>query len=223
MIDPNWFAAALALAITATPLKAGEAAAVAWSQLLDPSAQQFEDPCRGLAPGQMSELMSLVRLREELGSDTLPVEQRGNLEARATELEAALQAGGVDVDWLLAQRWVVADRRRRAAVAVNRAFDGQQVELTGFLVPAPPMDDGGTTAYLLPDRGVCNHLPPSPPNQLVRLELASMPDLGGFCVPAVVRGTLRAEESRHQAFVIDDAVPMWSAWTLETDGVRYYE
>jgi hypothetical protein len=209
--------------MAAAPLTAGESAAVAWSQLPDPSAQQFEDPYRDLAPEQMSDLMSLVRLREELGSDTLAVEQRAKLEARATGLETALQAAGIDVDWLLAQRWVVADRRRQAAVAVNRAFDGQQVALAGFLVPAPPAQGGGTVAYLLPDRGVCNHLPPSPPNQLVRLELTSLPDLGGFCVPALVRGTLRAEESRHQALVIDDAVPMWSAWTLKTDHVSYAE
>jgi len=215
--------AALLLTMSAAPLRAAEAVAVDWSQLPDPAAQNFADPYRDLAPEQMSDLMLLVRLRQELGDEALPNEERGKLEARMTGLETGLQAAGIDVEWLLAQRWVVADRRRQAAVAVNSAIDGERVEIAGFLIPAPSTDSGVASAYLLPDRSVCSHLPPPAPNQLVRLDMASKPELGGFCVPAIVRGTLRAEEARHEAFVIDDAVPMWSAWTLETDRVRYNE
>jgi hypothetical protein len=214
------FAAAAALAIAAAPGIAGETTPIEWSQLPDESAQEFEDPYRDLAPEQMSNLMSLVRLREELATDTLTTEERGQLEAQAAKLETALQAGGIDVEWLLSQRWVVADRRRLAAVATNAALDGQSVEIAGFLILAPPTDSGEASAYLLPDRGVCNHLPPPPPNQLVRLLMKNAPETGGSCVPAAVRGTLRAEETRYEVIVIDHSLPMWSAWTLEADDVR---
>jgi hypothetical protein len=214
------FAAAAALAIAAAPGIAGETTPIEWSQLPDESAQEFEDPYRDLAPEQMSNLMSLVRLREELATDTLTTEERGQLEAQAAKLETALQAGGIDVEWLLSHRWVVADRRRLAAVATNAALDGQSVEIAGFLILAPPTDSGEASAYLLPDRGVCNHLPPPPPNQLVRLLMKDVPEDGGSCIPTAIRGTLRAEETRYEVIVIDHSLPMWSAWTLETDEVR---
>jgi hypothetical protein len=220
MTHPAFLASVAALVIAAAPGMAAETAPVEWSQLADASAQEFEDPYRDLAPEQMSDLMSLVRLREELVTDALATEERRQLEARAAKLEAALQAAGIDVEWLLSQRWVVADRRRHAAVAINAALDGQSVEIAGFLILAPPTDSGEQTAYLLPDRGLCNHLPPPPPNQLVRLVIQDVPETGGSCVPAVVRGTLRAEESRHEVIVIDHELPMWSVWTLEIDDIR---
>jgi len=215
-----YLAATAALAIAVAPVIAGEATPVEWSQLPDPPAQEYEDPYRNLAPEQMTDLMSLVRLREQLGADAMSVEERTQLEARITELEAALQAGGIDVEWLLSQRWAVADRRRHAAVATNAALDGQSVEIAGFLILAPPTDRGEASAYLLPDRGVCHHLPPPLPNQLIRLLMKEAPETGGSCVPAVIRGTLRAEESRHEVIVIDHSLPMWSGWMLEADEVR---
>jgi hypothetical protein len=142
IIQIGYFTAIMAMAIGAAPVIAGETTPVDWSQLPDPSAQEFEDPYRDLAPQQMSDLMSLVRLREELVTDALTTEERKQLEARNTKLEAALQAVGIDVEWLLSQRWVVADRRRHAAVATNAALDGQLVEIAGFLILAPPTDSG---------------------------------------------------------------------------------
>ncbi len=222
-MKPGFLSACLALTLAAAPLRASDAVSVDWSQLPDPSMQDFEDPYSELAPQQMSDLMSLVRVRQELEDDNLLPEKRGELAARGATLEAGLQAAGIDVEWLLAQRWVVAERRRQAVVAVNSALEGERIEIFGFLIPAPPVDDGGETAYLLPDRGVCSHLPPPPPNQLVRLEMSRLPEAGGGCVPVTVRGTLRAEEARHEAHLHDHGVPMWSAWVLETEQVSYPE
>jgi len=200
MTRPVFLAATAVLLFTGAPLLAGETIPIDWSRLSDPSAQEFEDPYRDLAPQQMSDLMSLVRLREQLGVEGLTTDERGQLEARTAEFEAALAAVGIDVEWLLSQRWVVADRRRHAAVATNAALDGQSVEIAGFLILAPPTES-------------------PPPNQLVRLLMKDLPETGGSCVPAVIQGTLRAEETRYEVVVIDHSLPMWSAWTLETNEV----
>ena len=98
------------------------------------------------------------------------------------------------------------------------------MEIAGFLILAPPTDSGEASAYLLPDRGVCNHLPPPPPNQLVRLLMKNAPETGGSCVPAAVRGTLRAEETRYEVIVIDHSLPMWSAARLvPSNGLPHFE
>jgi len=213
-------AAAAALAMSVAPVIAEEITRIQWSQLPDPSAQEFEDPYRDLAPELMSDLISLARLRERAGGEGLTAEESRQTVAQTAELEATLQEAGLDVEWLLSQRWVVAERRQRAAVAANPTLDGQSAEIVGFLILAPPTESGEASAYLLPHRGVCNHLPPPPPNQLVRLVMKDVPKIKGSCFPAVVRGTLRARETRYEVTVTHDPEPMWSAWTLETEAVR---
>jgi hypothetical protein len=220
MIHSVYRIALAMLVIAATPVLSGETLPVDWSDLPDTAAQEFEDPYRDLPPEQMTDLMSLVRIREQLAAETLTAESRVQLEARMTVLEADLEAAQIDVEWVLAQRWAVADRRRQAAVAVNDALNGQTVEIAGFLILAPPADAGEASAYLLPDRGVCNHLPAPAPNQLVRLVLQELSEIAGACVPVIVRGVLRAEEARYEVIVIDHSLPMWSTWTLETAGVQ---
>jgi len=219
----NYFdslAALAVLAVTAAPVIADTMVPVDWSQLPDPSAQKFEDPYRDLAPEQMENLMALVRLSEALKVDGRTDGDRRQLETRMAELKGRLQAVGVDDEWLLSQRWAVAERRMQAAVAVNGKLDGQLVEIAGYLIPGPPIDSGEASAYLLPNRDVCNHLPPPAPNQLVRLLIKDVPEAGFSCVPATVQGTLRAKDERHEVIVIDHSLPMWSAWTLETEALR---
>jgi hypothetical protein len=213
-------AAAAALAMAAAPVIVEEITRIQWSQLPDPSAQEFEDPYRDLTPKLMSDLISLARLRERAGGEGLTTEESRKTVAQTAELEATLQEAGVDVEWLLSQRWVVAERRQQAAVAANPTLDGQSAEIAGFLIPAPPTESGEASAYLLPDRGICHHLPPPPPNQLVRLVMKDVPKTGGACFPVVARGTLRARETRYEVTVIEHTLPMWSAWTLETEAVR---
>jgi hypothetical protein len=94
MTKSAFFAATAAFVIAAAPGIAGETTPIEWSQLADQSAQEFEDPYRDLAPEQMSDLMSLVRLREELGVEGLAIEERRQLEAgRKNSRPPCRQAG----------------------------------------------------------------------------------------------------------------------------------
>ena len=194
---------------------------VDWTMLADPEAQQFEDPYRDLSQSQFESLMSLARLQIAMGGELAEAE-RAAISERASELSQNLQAQGLDPEWILAQREAVAERRQRAALSTNPDLDGESIELTGYLLVASDVEDGAmaTVAYLLPDRSVCNHLPPPQPNQLVRLLIKNVPETGGYCVPAVIQGTFHAEETRHEVVVIDHSLSMWSAWTLETDAIQ---
>jgi hypothetical protein len=167
---------------------------VDWSMLADPEAQQFEDPYRDLTQSQFESLMALARLQIALGGE-LAEGELATMNELASELSQNLQAQGLDPEWILAQRELVAERRQRAALSTNPNLDGESVELTGYLLVAPDIEDGALVAYLLPDRGVCMHLPPPVPNRLVRLDIDKFPDPLGPCIPAAVRGRLSANES----------------------------
>lgn len=211
--------ASVVLALALSPAAAGEPDVVDWNTLIDAEAQDYEDPFREVSLDHLETLASMVRLEEELASGTMEEELRPRMEARAAQRRAELEEAGIDIEWLLEQRWVVADRRRQAAVAVNRALDGQTVEVGGFLIPAPPTEDGLPTAYLVPERGMCSHMPPPPPNQLLQLVLDDLPETTMLYEPVIVAGTLTAEETTREVYVVDGPVPMWSAWTMKADSV----
>lgn len=187
---------------------------VDWSMLPDPEAQQFEDPYRDLSQSQLESLMALARLQLALGGELTEAE-RAAMSERASELSQNLQAQGLDPEWILAQRELVAERRLRAALSTNPKLDGESLELTGYLLVAPDMENGETVAYLLPDRGVCMHLPPPVPNQLVRLAIDKLPEPLGPCISAAVRGRLTANETTATVPVIDDTAHLWSSWRLD--------
>jgi hypothetical protein len=191
---------------------------VDWPMLADPAAQQFHDPYRELTEPQFQSLMALARLRIALGGE-LAEGERADLEARASDLSRSLQSQGLNPEWILAQRDAVAARRQHAALATNPALDGERIELKGYLLVAPDEEDGRTVAYLLPDRGVCMHLPPPAPNQLVRLELEQLPEPLGPCIAAAVRGRLSADETTVTVPVFDDTVPLWTRWRLDASEV----
>lgn len=52
--------------------------------------------------------------------------------------------------------------------SVNKALDGSNVRLPGFIVPLEVSKEGKVTEFfLVPYVGACIHVPPPPPNQLI--------------------------------------------------------
>ena len=57
--------------------------------------------------------------------------------------------------------------------SVNKALDGANVKIPGFIVPLDVGKDGLVTDFfLVPYFGACIHVPPPPPNQIVHVRLA---------------------------------------------------
>ncbi|MEL6208332.1 MAG: DUF3299 domain-containing protein [Pseudomonadota bacterium] len=221
MIWKSLGAAVTVASLAVSMVRAGEPAVLKWSNLVDEAAQQFEDPYRDLALAELSDLVSIVRLQDRLEAGDLDKQARPRVEARIAQKRGALEAAGIDIEWLLEQRWVVAERRERAAMAANPDLDGQVVQIGGYLIPAPPSEDGQETAYLVPERGMCSHTPPPPPNQLLRLIVDEEPQTSWLYAATVVRGTLRMKETRRDMIVVDGLVPMRSSWTLETEALEF--
>ena len=185
---------------------------VDWPMLADPAAQQFDDPYRDLTPSQFQSLMEFAQLQIALGEANAEVDN-ADMEERASQLSKALREQGLDPEWILSQREVVAERRQQAAVSTNAALEDQPVEMTGYLLVAPDVE-GLKVAYLLPNRGVCMHLPPPAPNQLIRLDIEKLPEPLGACIATAVRGRLSTEENRATVPVFDDTVALWGRWRM---------
>lgn len=205
---------AAAFLLVASPASSGAVPDLNWSQLMDQSTQGYEDPYRALTPEQLTSMVTVARLRETAEKGEVIDEE---LLSRQT---AALATAGIDVDRLISQRWIVAERRERAATSGNEAVDGREVMLTGFVIPAPPDDDGRPTAYLVPERGMCSHMPPPPPNQMVRLRVPDHWRPRALYEPARVSGLLSIEPTTRTVPVVDGMVRMRATFSMDVSDVE---
>jgi hypothetical protein len=179
----------------------------------------FDDPYRDMGYQLLNELKLLDELDEKLSQNDLAEEKRARLTARRSAAKDMLEINGQDVDALLAQRWGVAKKRQAARMATNPVLDGVEVALSGFLIPAPQAADGSYFGYLVPQVGMCSHLPAPPPNQLVRVKLLDDPKGQSLYVPFRVSGQLRVDASNATIYILDGEARMVSGWTLYANAV----
>jgi uncharacterized protein len=214
----SFFVAAMLVATQAS----AEPEAIQFSDLADPLAVAFDDPYKDMGGEMLSELKLLVELDQKLSGSDLDKETRLRLETRRSAAQEKLKANGHNVKQLLEQRWDIAKKRRTALMATNPIFNGVEVSISGYIIPAPEAADGSRFGYLVPQVGMCSHLPPPPPNQLVRVRLRAgnrMP--ASAYTPVRVSGKLHVEPSDTTIFILDGKARMLSGWTLETKAIDF--
>ncbi|WP_171171373.1 DUF3299 domain-containing protein [Ruegeria sp. HKCCA0370] len=212
------FLAALAVIFGASPLFA-DVEQINWADLIDQSVQSYADPFRDLTHNQIAGLRQVVKLSSEL-EEVNPPE---NAAATLAEVKKTLSDEGVDADWLISQRWIVADRRKLAREAGNPAKDGVIIKLGGFVIPAPAAEDGTPMAYLVPERGMCSHVPPPPPNQMVRLRVANGWMATRIYEPVVVTGQIHIQQSNERMMVVDGFVSMQATFSMDVSDVQTFD
>lgn len=193
---------------------------IAWDNLIDKTAQTYEDPYVDLDYDQIADLRTVARGKMLLANSDLAAAERTAIEEKYHPARSRLEEDGLDADWLISQRWVVAERRERAATAVNPDVDGEKVSLDGFAIPAPPDADGTRIVYLVPDRGMCSHMPPPDPNQMIRARLSVDWSPRMMHEPVRLTGVLIAKETRHSFRIVDGDVPMRASFVMEVSKVE---
>jgi len=198
-------------------ISAAEYVEVDWNALIDGSVQTYEDPYLDLTSEQLADLVDVARLRQKIGSGD---------DSASSELvarEAALTEAGIDADWLISQRWVVAERRERAATAGNSELDGSLVTIAGFAIPAPPEENGTPAVYLVEQRGMCSHMPPPIPNQMIRVRLETDWTPAYMHQPVRLTGKIHIDPSERVFQVVDGDVAMKATWRMDASKVEDFK
>lgn len=219
----RFFISLFVVALLAATQASAEPEAIKLSDLADPAAMSFDDPYKDMGLEMLDELRLLVRLQQKLSDENLSQEEGARLEARRLGAQEKLAANGQDINTLLSQRWEVARKRRAALIATNPIFDGAEVTISGFLISGPQAADGSRFGYLVPQVGMCSHLPPPPPNRLVRISLRADQQVESPYVPIRVSGLLRAEPSDTTIFIHDGESRMLSGWMLDAKTIDFPE
>lgn len=208
----------LALPASATQIGAD------WSQLIDQNARSFKDPFKALTVSQLSDVATVVRLRQRLSREDLVEDEKTQVLARLELKETSLAKAEIDFDWLISQRWIVADKRKKAAWSVNGQLDGQTISIKGYFLMAGSMTQKKLLTYLVPEIGMCAHVPPPAPNNLVRLALPEEMKLPEkLFTPVEIVGTIRSAPESIIARVVDGPAKMASAWELSVDSMNVFE
>jgi hypothetical protein len=93
-------------------------------------------------------------------------------------------------------------------------LDGQEVIISGFMVPLRFEADRVSQFLLVPYAGACIHVPPPPPNQIILVTTSEPVEASGLLEAVTVTGTLQvADRSLDLARV---------AYTLQADATENY-
>lgn len=215
-------AIAIAL-VTAAAAPASETKPVDWGDLVDQAAQAYEDPYRDLTYDQIENLREIVVETSRIEEGDLTAEESALSEIRIGEARERFAEDEIDADWLVSQRWIVAERREKATIAANPSLDGRTVSLAGFAIPAPPDEDGTRIVYLVPERGMCSHMPPPSPNQMIRARISSDWSPTMIHEPVRLSGTLTVQDTNHIFRIVDGEMPMRASFVLDVSAVETFQ
>lgn len=194
---------------------------VVWPDLKDPMASSFEDPFAALNIRELRSLGTVLRLRQQLKQPGFEGSARREAEARLSNEEAKLAAAGIQTDWLLSQRKEIGKQRAKAALKGNAGLEGVEISITGYVIPVEPAEGGRTmTGYLVPEAGMCSHMPAPDPNQMIRYKLDTDYVAREIYEPVELTGRLSLALTRQEITLLDGQVEMLAAFEMDVTNVR---
>ena len=202
---------AAACLLAALGAQAAASRLLEWDALQPPAAKPLDDPFASLSEEQLDSLRELVRARM-LAALGVPATDAGRV--KQAELTRQLEAQGVAIEPLLAQREAIIEQRRREAETGVAALDGDEIELSGYLLPVGLNGDRADEFLLVAGPGSCSHAQPPAANQVVHVRAPQQLAVTAQYTPATVRGTLRVEPHATLVFVVDGEREVSSTYAL---------
>ncbi len=211
-----WTAVILIICVLAAPALEAEPRTVNWRDLV-PEPEQYDNPFSALSPEQSRSLRTLLRFQQADGSADSVITHE-----EASELRAALESDGLDVDGLFEQRLIIMEARQRLGTATQAGLLGQSVRIRGYLLPLEIKDHMAIEFLLVPTAGACVHTPPPPANQTIRVHYP-----GGFLIkkrftPVWVSGALLAESTVETVRYEDGESRVETSYAMSADTVEPY-
>lgn len=193
---------------------------VNWQDLIDPVAADFDDPFAALGLAELRSLGTVLRLRKMLADPGLSSDARPEIAARLDREEAKLAVSGVDTDGLLSRRQEIGRKRAEAVMSGNPDLDGRRISIPGYVIPVLDAEKASATSgYLVPERGMCSHMPAPDPNQMIRYTLATDWTADSIYEPVELVGTLSIRPSRQEITLIDGQVEMIAVFDMKVTSV----
>jgi len=137
--------------------QAAEVMKINWQDLQGKVAP-YQDPFADLTEDQLYNLSVYGRISEM--KRLFPAyEITEEMDKEAEAAKAILIAEEVDIDYLFAQREIIIEKRKKAALVTNDLLADREIEMSGYML-ALEFNNGLVTEFLLvPTIGACSHKP----------------------------------------------------------------
>ncbi|PLX37766.1 MAG: hypothetical protein C0606_05700 [Hyphomicrobiales bacterium] len=181
-----------------TAVRAEAAPLVTWADL-KPSSEPYDDPFKTMPAARKADLRKilLAQMRATAGQSDAA------LDVAAKQARQRLEADGVDIAALLAQRQRIIERRQEAATGVTAKYLDDEILIDGYALPLT-VGTGRVVEFLLvPWVAACIHTPPPAPNQIVHVSVPDGLQVSGLFEPVRLRGRLEYQPAAHELFLVD--------------------
>ncbi|MGY0598419.1 DUF3299 domain-containing protein [Vibrio parahaemolyticus] len=192
---------------------------ISWPDLR-PQLTDFNDPFKSLSEIQLYELSRVAKYEEQLANG-VQLSQDASIEYTATR--ASLIEQKIDINWLLAMRKEITQKRRAVAESLNTTLDNQNVRIAGYLLPLNFTNDLVDEFLLVPTVGACIHVPPPPPNQMIYVKFPKGFKSSELYSPVWVEGRLAVGKGKSHLYLSDGADDIMYGYSLNASEVEDYK
>lgn len=195
---------------------ASESRQIGWDDLA-PQPVADENPFDGLSSEQLDGLRKLLRFQQSDSNENKVITPE------MAEIRAQLEADGLDIEWLFAQRRIIMETRQKIATETNKDLIGQPVRIPGYLLPLEIKDQKAVEFILVPTVGACIHTPTPPANQMIHVGYPSGFPVTGLYTPIWISGKLLAENKVETVQYADGSMNVPLSYTMTADVVEPYK
>jgi nickel/cobalt exporter len=201
-------AAPLLLLALAGPALAAQFAS--WGSLA-PSVEPYENPFDEMPFEQIDDLRTIARA-DMAAADGL---RDASLEERAAAARLRLEAAGLDVAALFAQRALIMQRRDEAVLGVTTTHLDKVVVMDGYALPLRTKKEGVVEFLLVPWVGACIHTPSPPANQIVHVDYPQGFKAVNLFTPIRLEGRLTHQPAEYDLFLVDGTTRVATSYAME--------
>ncbi|MEM9682197.1 MAG: DUF3299 domain-containing protein [Pseudomonadota bacterium] len=219
MLRSLWLLALFALCAVAVA-RAELPRQIGWEDLV-PEAAPLVDPFGHLTTNQRIKLEIIAAARDRKSGDSVPSWRPsfGNV----SRFEKRLREQGLDVEELLAKNddfnAAIFHRNQMVAEDINGAF----IRIPGYALPLEFNDTGVTELLLVPYIGVCIHVPPPPPNQIVYVSLKRPFEADDLFTPVWITGHIAVERAEKSLTYVDGTAMIPVGYKMTAVRIEPYE
>lgn len=203
-----------AMFVQAQPMQIG------WQDLQGKVAP-YQDPFSDLTEDQLYNLSVYGRVTE-MKKMFPSYDLSESMIKEAEDAKAQLIKENVDINEMFAQRKIIMEKRKKAALVTNDLLANREIEMSGYML-ALEFDNGEVSEFLLvPTIGACSHKPVPPANQLIYVKAKEAIKTGSPYLPVKITGTLRITPSTQDLYLVDGKREISMAYSLDNAIVEPY-
>lgn len=192
---------------------AKEALFLDWDNLR-PAFNQTPVVLPDLTPAQLKKIQKIY---------TLKFSSREDAASNIKVISKELAKEGIDTEEVFKLREQYILQQEHANQHLSTEYDGRNVRIPGFLVPIEYSAPLIATEFLLvPVAGACIHLPPPPPNQVVRVSYPKGFEIQTIQYPVWVEGIINSKLESADLYLVDGETNVTMGYTLEATKVVDY-